>query len=101
MGGGGPHARQRAVDFDGHWMPIVGRDPIEDGIADLRARAERAGRDRDAVTVSLFGARPDEAKLAAWRDLGVARAIFGLPPAGGDQVLPLLDQCAALAAKVG
>jgi probable F420-dependent oxidoreductase len=101
MGGGGPHARQRAVDFDGHWMPIVGRDPIEDGIADLRARAERAGRDRDAVTVSLFGARPDEAKLAAWRDLGVARAIFGLPPAGGDQVLPLLDQYAALAAKVG
>jgi probable F420-dependent oxidoreductase len=101
MGGGGPHARQRAADFDGHWMPIVGRDPIEDGIADLRARAERAGRHRDAVTVSLFGARPDEAKLAAWRDLGVARAIFGLPPAGGDQVLPLLDQYAALAAKVG
>jgi hypothetical protein len=49
----------------------------------------------------LFGARPDEGKLAAWRDLGVARAIFGLPPAGGDQVLPLLDQYAALAAKVG
>jgi probable F420-dependent oxidoreductase len=101
MGGGGPHARQRAVDFDGHWMPIVGRDPIDDGIADLRARAERAGRDPEALTVSLFGARPDEGKLAAWRDLGVARAIFGLPPAGGDQVLPLLDQYAALAAKVG
>jgi probable F420-dependent oxidoreductase len=101
MGGGGPHARQRAVDFDGHWMPIVGRDPIEDGIADLRRRAERAGRDPATVTVSLFGARPDEAKLAAWRDQGVARVLFTLPSAGRDRVLPLLDQCAALAVKIG
>ena len=39
MGGSGPNARQRAADFDGHWMPIISRDPIEDGIADLRQRA--------------------------------------------------------------
>lgn len=101
MGGSGPHARQRAVDFDGHWMPIVGRDPIDDGLADLRKRAERAGRDPATVTVSLFGARADEAKLAAWRDLGVARVLFALPSAGRDRVLPLLDQYAALAVKVG
>lgn len=101
MGGGGPHARQRAVDFDGHWMPIGGRDSIEEGMADLRARAARAGKDPATVTVSLFGARPEEAKLSAWRDLGVARAIFGLPPAGREAVLPLLDQYAALATRVG
>ncbi len=101
VGGGGAHARQRAVDFDGHWMPIVGRDPIDDAIADLRQRAERAGRDPATVTVSLFGARPDESKLATWRDLGVARVLFPLPSAGGDRVLPLLDQYSALAVKVG
>ncbi len=101
MGGGGPHARQRAVDFDGHWMPIVGRDPIEDAIADLRQRAEKAGRDPATVTVSLFGARPDESKLAGWRDLGIHRVLFNLPPAGRDEVLPLLDKYAALAAKIG
>ncbi len=101
VGGGGAHARQRAVDFDGHWMPIVGRDPIDDAIADLRQRAERAGRDPATVTVSLFGARPDESKLATWRDLGVARVLFHLPSAGGDRVLPLLDQYSALAVKVG
>jgi probable F420-dependent oxidoreductase len=102
MGGSGPHARQRAVDFDGgHWMPVVGREPVEDGIADLKRRAAAAGCDPASVTVSLFGARMDEAKLAAWRDLGVTRVIFGLPPAGADRVLPVLDQCAALAAKVG
>jgi probable F420-dependent oxidoreductase len=101
MGGSGPHARQRAVDFDGHWMPIVGRDSIEEGLADLRQRAEKAGRDPATVTVSLFGARPDEAKLTAWRDVGVHRALFNLPSAGRDEVLPLLDKYAALAAKVG
>lgn len=101
MGGGGPHARQRAVDFDGHWMPIVGRDPIENGIMDLRQRAERAGRDPATVSVTLFGAPPDEARLAAWRDLGVARVLFNLPSAGRDRVLPLLDRYAALAPKIG
>jgi probable F420-dependent oxidoreductase len=101
MGGSGPHARQRAVDFDGHWMPIAGRDNLEEGIADLRQRAERAGRDPATVTVTLFGARPDEAQLAAWRELGVDRVLFHLPPAGRDQVLPLLDKYAALAQKIG
>jgi probable F420-dependent oxidoreductase len=86
MGGSGPHARQRAADFDGHWMPIVGRDSIDEGIADLRQRAEKAGRDPATVTVSLFGARPDEGKLAAWRDLGIHRALFNLPSAGRDEI---------------
>jgi hypothetical protein len=31
----------------------------------------------------------------------VLRAIFGLPPAGRDQVLPLLDKYAALMTKIG
>ncbi|MEK7444952.1 MAG: LLM class F420-dependent oxidoreductase [candidate division NC10 bacterium] len=101
MGGSGPHARQRAVDFDGHWMPIVGRDPLDEAIADLKVRAETAGRDPATVTVSLFGASSSEGKLAAWRDLGVARAVFSLPSAGRDTVLPLLDRYAAVAARIG
>jgi len=101
MGGSGPHARQRAAEFDGHWMPLVGRDPLEEAIADLRVRAEKAGRDPARVTVSLFGASPSEGKLAAWRDLGVARAVFSLPSAGRDTVLPLLDRCAAVASRIG
>jgi probable F420-dependent oxidoreductase len=103
MGGAGPHARQRAADFDGHWIPVGGRaaEPLADAIADLRARAEKAGRDPGAATVSVFGAPGDEARLAGLRDLGVHRAIFGLPPAGRDKVLPLLDRYAELARKIG
>jgi len=101
MGGSGPHARQRAAEFDGHWMPIIGRDPLDEAMADLRQRAEKAGRDPAAVSVSLFGVRPDEGKLAAWRDMGVARVVFFVPSALAGTVLPLLDQYAAVAMKVG
>jgi len=104
MGGAGPHARQRAVDFGGHWLPIGGRsysEPMAETIADLRARAEKAGQDPGAVTISIFAAPTDEARLAGLRDAGVLRAIFGLPSAGRDQVLPLLDKYTALAARIG
>ncbi len=103
MGGAGPHARQRAAEFDGHWIPTGGRaaEPLAEAMADLRARAEKAGRDPGAATVSVFGAPGDEARLAGLRDAGVHRAIFGLPPAGRDKVLPLLDRYAELARKIG
>ena len=101
MGGSGPHARQRAAEFDGHWMPIIGRDPLDEAMADLRQRAEKAGRDPGTVTVSLFGVRPDEGKLAGWRDMGVTRVVFFVPSALAATVLPLLDQYAAVAKKVG
>lgn len=104
MGGAGPHARQRAADFDGHWMPIGGRaysEPVAESIADFRARAEKAGRDPAAVTVSIFGVAPDETKVAALREAGVARAVFFVPSATADTVLPLLDGYTAVAKKVG
>jgi probable F420-dependent oxidoreductase len=104
MGGAGPHARQRAADFDGHWMPIGGRaysEPVAESMADFRARCEKAGRDPGACTVSIFGVPPDEAKLAALRDAGVARVCFFVPSAVADTVLPLLDGYAAVAKKVG
>jgi probable F420-dependent oxidoreductase len=104
MGGAGPHARQRAVDFDGHWIPIGGRaysEPIAESMADFRARAEKAGRDPATLTVSIFGVAPDEARLSTLRDAGVTRAVFFVPSATGDVVMPLLDQYSALAKKVG
>jgi probable F420-dependent oxidoreductase len=104
MGGAGPHARQRAVDFDGHWIPIGGRaysEPIAESMADFRARAEKAGRDSATLTVTIFGVAPDEAWVATLRDAGATRAVFFVPSATRDVVLPLLDQYAGLAKKVG
>jgi probable F420-dependent oxidoreductase len=101
VGGAGGSARQRAVDFGGHWMPVVSREDVAESLTDLRRRAERAGRDPATVTLTLFGARPDEARLAAWRDVGVERVVFAVPSAGRDRVLPVLDQYATVARKIG
>jgi hypothetical protein len=62
--------------------------------ADLRQRAQAAGRNPDSVSVTSFGAsaKPDDLKLLA--DAGVERAVFWLPSAGVDTVMPELDRLA-------
>ena len=90
-----PRARQRVIDYADGWFPLAARaGDIPEGIADLRRRAAEAGRDPHALTVSVFGAKPDEGVLRSYAEGGVTRAIFGLPSAGRDTVLPILDDCA-------
>jgi len=67
---------------------------------ELRARVEQAGRRPQEVSISVLGAPGDEAALRQCRDLGAERAIFFVPSAGREKVLPLLDQYAALIPKV-
>jgi hypothetical protein len=66
------------------------------GLKDLQARAARAGRDMKTISVSVFGARPDEATLETYAGAGITRAILRLPSDGRDVILPLLDQYAKL-----
>lgn len=92
-----PNARQRVVDFCDGWLPIATRaGDLADGIADLRARAEKAGRDPASLSVTVFHAKADEATLRAYQELGVERVVLGLLPADRDSVLPLLDRHARL-----
>jgi probable F420-dependent oxidoreductase len=98
LGGESGHTLQRVVDFCEGWFPRgrAGEDTVLRGLADLRERAARAGRDMKTISVSVFGARPEPAALDRYRNAGVTRVIFGLPSAGRDTVLPLLDQYARL-----
>ena len=89
------------VEYCDGWMPIAGRDPIEPGIEDLWARADAAGRPRDSLSITIFGAPPKPDVLARYAAAGVNRAVFGLPPAGRDTVLPILDQYAGLIRQLG
>ena len=100
LGSGSARGRQRVVDYCDGWMPIAGRDSIEAGIADLHARADAAGRARDTINITAFGAPGDAAKLGRLRDAGVQRAILPVPPAAAEVVLPLLDRYAKLLATV-
>ncbi|MFZ1060448.1 MAG: LLM class F420-dependent oxidoreductase [Candidatus Rokuibacteriota bacterium] len=101
LGNNTENARQRVVDFCDGWMPIAARaGDLAAGIADLRARAEKAGREPASIAVSLFGAKPEEAALRAYQGMGVERALLALPSADRDTILPLLDRYAKLAEAV-
>jgi probable F420-dependent oxidoreductase len=97
LGGESSHTLQRVVDFCEGWYPRArAGERILTGLAELRERAQKAGRDPKSLSTSVFGAGPEEALLDRWRQAGVTRAILRLPSEGRDQVLPLLDQWARL-----
>jgi probable F420-dependent oxidoreductase len=101
LGGHGPKALQRVVRYCDGWMPI----PIRAGdlageIKDLRGRAAAAGRDPDAIAVTMYGVPADAERVRSFSAAGAHRAIFGLPSAGRETVLPLLDRYAAVAAEL-
>jgi probable F420-dependent oxidoreductase len=98
LGGGWPHAARRAVRWGDGWMPIHGRDEIDP--AGFRALAEQAGRDPASLEISVYAAPAEAPDLAKLRDRGVDRAVFGLPPAPRDEILPLLDARARLIAAL-
>jgi len=94
-----PKGRQRVVDYCDGWIPIGQRvGDITDGIRDLHERARAAGRRPQDLSVTVF-APADPEVLRAFADAGVERAVFWVPPAGPEKVLPLLDRYAEVAAK--
>jgi len=97
LGGESSHTLQRVVDCAEGWFPR-GRsgERVLSGLAELRERATKAGRDPKSLSTSVFGAPPDRALLDRWRAAGVTRVILRLPPEGRDRVLPLLDEWSAL-----
>ena len=71
-------------------------EKILPGLDDLKARAAKAGRDMKTISVSVFGAAPDEAVLDTYRKAGITRALFRLPSESRETILPQLDRLAKL-----
>jgi len=92
VGGAFPGAGKRAIRYGNGWMPIHGRDDITTFLPEFRKMAEEAGRDPASLEVSIFGCAATPAVLEKYRDAGVTRCIFGLPPADRETVIPLLDR---------
>ncbi len=96
---GGPTAqgRARVVEYCDGWIPIdVLLDDLPTAIADLRQKAEAAGRGLDTLSVSVFAFQPPRPDaLARLRDLGVERVIMVAPRRLAD-ALPFLDRMASL-----
>jgi probable F420-dependent oxidoreductase len=98
LGGESGHTLQRVVDFCEGWFPRARNiDAVVTGMADLKQRAAKAGRDMKTISVSVFGlAKPDRVTLDRLASIGVTRTILRLPSEGRDTILPLLDQYAKL-----
>ncbi len=97
MGGDGAGTFARVVEFGDGWMPLMRpqTDPVAK-IPALREALARAGRTPESAPVTLVFAPPRRDALDRLRAAGVARAVFGLPSAPRDAILPTLDEYAAL-----
>jgi alkanesulfonate monooxygenase SsuD/methylene tetrahydromethanopterin reductase-like flavin-dependent oxidoreductase (luciferase family) len=97
FGGATPQGRQRVVTYCDGWIPIdVLIADLPQAIADLRRRAEEAGRDPEAMSVSVFSFTvPTADHLKRYQAMGVERVVIVSPRRMAD-ALPFLDRMAEL-----
>jgi alkanesulfonate monooxygenase SsuD/methylene tetrahydromethanopterin reductase-like flavin-dependent oxidoreductase (luciferase family) len=99
VGGAYPHGARRAISYGDGWMPHARRPAYGDVLGllpEFAKMATAAGRDPATLPITVFGVAEDADLIRRYRDAGVARLVFNLPPAKADEVLPVLDRCAAL-----
>ncbi len=100
-GAAGPKTIAHIVEFCDGWMPIYGRHPVAERVADVKEAAAAAGRDPETIEFGVFGAPRDAAELSALASAGVGRALFSLPSAAPEIVLGKLDEYARLIEGLG
>lgn len=95
VGGSGPSALERVLDYGDEWVPITGRGEVTSRIGELQRLA--AERGRAEIPVSVFACRPDRDVVRHYGEKGVSRCVFMLPSAPSDEVLPLVRSWGELA----
>jgi alkanesulfonate monooxygenase SsuD/methylene tetrahydromethanopterin reductase-like flavin-dependent oxidoreductase (luciferase family) len=89
---------QRALRYGDGWIPLLGRgdDDVAKHVAAFRRAAEAAGRDPDALEVSVYACPPDAELVERCAQAGISRMVFRAPSEGSDGVLRFLDRLGAL-----
>ena len=103
VGGAFPYSARRAIRYGDGWIPQAARggySEIADMIPEFRKMASAAGRDPDAIRISVWFPRQDAELMKRYQDLGVSRVVFNLESEKADKVLPVIDSLAALMRKV-
>jgi probable F420-dependent oxidoreductase len=101
VGGTSPYGPRRAARYGNGWMPINGRGDMMDALPVLAEECEKNGRDVSEIELSLYYAPSDAGEAERHAEAGIARFIFGLPPADADVLLPMLDDMAKIIDRVG
>lgn len=103
MGGAFPFGAKRAIEYGDGWFPHAVR-PAYGHVVDMfprfRQMMAEAGREPDSIPITVYGVAKDIDLLKRYRDAGTARVMFELPSARPEEILPMLDRCAELAAQV-
>jgi probable F420-dependent oxidoreductase len=102
VGGNGPGAEDRVLQFGDGWLPQCGPlknvEELQRRMATLRQRADDAGRGR--VPVTLFSPPYDGGLLDAFAAAGVDRCLLSIRQTGtSGETLATLDKLAALAVR--
>ena len=103
VGGAFPYGARRAIAYGDGWVPHAERPAyghVLGKLPEFRKLALEAGRDPATLPITVFGVAEDLDLIRRYRDAGVARLLFNLPPAKSDEVLPVLDKCADLMRRV-
>jgi probable F420-dependent oxidoreductase len=99
VGGAFRLAARRALRYGDGILPAApaaGSGGPEEFMPRWRQMAEEAGRDPNTLSVYLGGAPENVDAVQRLRDLSVTGVNVRLPPAGADQILPILDRWARL-----
>lgn len=99
FGAAGKLGMAHTAEWANAWCPIeVAFRDLGVGIGRMKAKLEEAGRDPEAMPITLFAwGSPDPGKLERFRDLGVDQVLLGTGTNTGaemDSTLRLLDEFA-------
>jgi probable F420-dependent oxidoreductase len=100
LGGAFPWAARRAVRYGDGWYPNASSGDPDDYMPKFWQMARDAGRDPNALKVTIGGAPEDATKINRFRDLGAIGVNIPVPPEPRDQILPILDRWAKLKQQV-
>ncbi|MGE0222377.1 MAG: LLM class F420-dependent oxidoreductase [Acetobacteraceae bacterium] len=95
IGGAFPYSARRAVRYGDGWMPQVTEGnptPLTELIPRFRQMVAEAGRDPNAMDISIGGQAPDADLVKRYQELGVNRVSTSLPSEKADKILPILDR---------
>jgi probable F420-dependent oxidoreductase len=99
-GTAGPKLFAHIAEYADGWMPIGGAG-MATALPALQEAARAAGRSPDALRVVIFGAVPDEGKMARYADMGLSEVVLRVPSLPRDELLPVLDRYARWVSSPG
>lgn len=94
-GAAGPKLFAHIAEYADGWIPIGGAG-VRAALDDLKRACGERGRDVEAMRIVPFGTVPSPGKIEYYESIGIDEVVLRVPGGGTDQVLPLLDEYAAL-----